>query len=182
MVMNKKKVDFDVAIEPVIHHIRGQRVILDMDLAKIYGVSSKRLNEQVRRNIKKFPEDFMFQLSKDEISLRSQFATSKKGRGGRRYLPYAFTEQGAIMAANVLNSPSAVRMSVFVVRAFMRMREILSGQKELACQLIDLEKKLSGRLDLHETAIVDILKRIMEIVDPPAPPPVPAKPRIGFHP
>ncbi len=170
-----------VSIEQLIHVVRRQKVILDADLANIYGVSTGRFNEQVKRNIKKFPLDFMFRLTDDEYALISQFAISKKGRGGRRKLPYVFTEQGAIMAASVLNSPAAVRTSVFVVRAFIRMREILSTQKDLAHQLGELERKLTGRLDTHEVAIVDILRRIMEIVAPPPAPPVPSKPRIGFH-
>ena len=96
-------------------------------------------------------------------------------------MPYAFTENGAIMAANVLNSPEAVRMSVFVVRAFVKMRELLGGTKELARQLADLERKLTARLDGHEIAIVEVLRRVMEILDPPPPPPEPPRRRIGFH-
>ena len=107
-----------------IRTIRGKKVILDSDLALIYGVTTKRLNEQVMRNAKRFPPDFLFQLTPAEVeNLRSQIATSSL-HGGRRYQPYAFTENGAIMAANVLNSPEAVRMSVFVVRAFVQMRAI----------------------------------------------------------
>ena len=174
-----------VVIESLIHIVRGQKVILDADLARIYGVTTKRLNEQVKRNLKRFPSDFMFRLTKPEIEdvlhLRSQFATSNNRRGGLRYYPYAFTEHGAIMAANVLNSPSAVQMSVFVVRAFMRMRTVLSGHKELMSELLVLEKKLTERLDVHEVAIVDILRRMMELLDPPAQEPVPPKPKIGFH-
>ena len=112
--------------------------------------------------------------------MRYQIGTSNKGRGGRRFLPYAFTENGAVMAANVLNSPQAVRMSVFVVRAFVQMRELLSGSKELALELKSLEAKLTDRLDLHESAIVDVLRRIMELLDPPPGPPVPEK-SMGFH-
>ena len=115
-------------------------------------------------------------------NLRSQFATSNS-RGGRRYIPYAFTENGAIMAANVLNSPEAVRMSVFVVRAFVQMRDLLGSTKKLAKQLAALEKKLTARLDGHEAAIVDVLQRLMQILDPPPLPPEsePPKRRIGFH-
>ncbi|MGA2240509.1 MAG: ORF6N domain-containing protein [Verrucomicrobiota bacterium] len=161
--------------------IRGQKVILDSDLARIYGVPTKRLNEQVRRNAKRFPPDFLFQLTSAEAdNLKSQFATSSL-HGGRRKLPYAFTENGAIMAANVLNSPEAVRMSVFVVRAFVQMRDLLGGTKELARQLADLEKKLTARLDVHESVIVDVLRRVMEILNPPPLPPEPPKRRIGFH-
>ena len=115
------------------------------------------------------------------LLLRSQIATLKLGRGQhRKYLPYAFTEQGAIMAANVLNSPQAVRMSVFVVRAFVKMREPLGGTKELARQLRELEAKLTARLDGHEAAIVDVLQRIMRLLDPP-PEPAPPRRQIGFH-
>jgi hypothetical protein len=137
---------------------------------------------------------FLFQLTAEEAkSLRSQFATSKQAgnpsqiaMGSQkprdpRFLPYAFTENGAIMAANVLNSPAAVRMSVFVVRAFIKMRELLGGTKELARQLAGLEKKLTARLDVHESVIVDVLRRVMEILDPPPLPPEPPRRRIGFH-
>jgi hypothetical protein len=170
-------------IAPVIRTIRGQKVILDSDLARIYGVTTKRLNEQVRRNAKRFPSDFLFQLTAEEAdSLRSQIATLKSGRGQhRKFLPYAFTENGAVMAANVLNSPAAVRMSVFVVRAFVKMRELLGGTKELAKQLAALEKKLTARLDGHEVAIIEVLRRVMDILDPPPPPPDPARREIGFH-
>jgi hypothetical protein len=166
----------------VIRNIRGQRVILDADLARIYGVLTKRLNEQVRRNSKRFPPDFLFQLTAEEAdSLRSRIATLKTGRGQhRKFLPYAFTENGAIMAANVLNSPQAVRMSVFVVRAFVQMRELLGSSKELARQLADLEKKLTERIDGHDAAIVEILRRMMDILDPP-PLPEPPRREIGFH-
>lgn len=104
--------------------LRGHRVLLDADLAALYGVKTKRLNEQVRRNLDRFPEDFMFQLTDEEqAALRSQFATSKASRGGRRYLPYVFTEHGAIMAASVLNTPRAVEMSIYVVRTFVKLRD-----------------------------------------------------------
>jgi len=173
------------AITSVIRTIRGQKVILDSDLARIYGVTTKRLNEQIKRNADRFPPDFLFQLTDEELeslsSMRSQFATAYKRNV--RFLPYAFTEHGAIMAANVLNSPEAVRMSVFVVRAFARMRELLGSNKELARQLADLEKKLTARLDAHEVAIIEVLRRVMDILDPAPPPPKPGPPkrRIGFH-
>src|SRR5947207_8688615 len=156
-------------ITPLIRTIRGQKVILDSDRARIYCVPTKRLNEQVKRNAKRFPSDFLFQLSAEEAeSLRSQFATLKGGRGQhRKFLPYAFTENGAIMAANILNSPEAVRMSVFVVRAFVQMREMLAGSRELASELRKLETKLTARLDGHEAAIIDVLQRIMRLLDPP---------------
>jgi phage regulator Rha-like protein len=124
----------------------------------------------------------MFQLTNDENkSLTSQFAGSKKGRGGRRTLPYAFTEHGAIMAANVLNSPRAVQMSVFVVRAFVKMREALSQNRHLAEKLAELERRLTGRLDVHEQAIVHILDEIKKLMDPLPPPPEPKRREIGFH-
>jgi hypothetical protein len=170
-------------IGSMIRTIRGQKVMLDSDLAHIYGVPTKVLNQAVKRNAKRFPPDFLFQLTAGETnSLRSQIVTLKSGRGQhRKYLPYAFTENGAIMAANVLNSPEAVRMSVFVVRAFVQVRDLLGGTKELAKQLAALEKKLTARLDGHEIAIVNVLRRVMEILDPPPPPPEPPGRRIGFH-
>jgi phage regulator Rha-like protein len=178
--MNEKLPSVVENIGPLIRTIRGHRVILDFDLARIYGVPTKILNKAIKRNIVRFPDDFILQLKNDELeNLRFQFGTSSL-HGGRRYLPYAFTENGAIMAANVLNSPEAVRMSVFVVRAFVKMRELLGGTKELAKQLAELEKKLTARLDGHEVAIVDVLRRVMEILDPPPPPPEPSRRQIGF--
>jgi len=171
-------------IASVIRTIRGQKVILDFDLARIYDVPTKALNQAIKRNAVRFPPDFMFQLTKEEAEIefrsRSQFVTLKRGMN-IKYRPYAFTENGAIMAANVLNSPEAVRMSVFVVRAFVQMRDLLGGTKELAKQLADLEKKLTARLDIHESVIVDVLRRVMEILDPPPPPPESPRRRIGFH-
>jgi hypothetical protein len=165
----------------LIRTIRGQKVILDSDLARIFGVPTFRLNEAVKRNRRRFPKDFLFQLTKMEHSiLISQIAISSS-HGGRRKLPYAFTENGAVMAANVLNSPEAVRMSVFVVRAFVQMRHMLGGTKELARQLAELEKKLTERLDGHESAIFDVLQKLMQILAPPPPEPETPKRRIGFH-
>ena len=141
--------------------IRGHRVILDADLASLYGVATKRLNEQIRRNAKRFPEDFMFQLTEEEVeALRPQIATSNKGRGGRRYRPYVFTEHGAIMAAMVLKSPRAVDMSVQVVRAFMRLREMLASSVALAHKLAELERKLEG----HDHAIHDLFETIRQLL------------------
>lgn len=183
-------------ISSLIRTIRGQRVILDFDLARVFGVPTFRFNEAIKRNRERFPDDFLFRLTAEEFkSLTSQSAIlnpttnpsqiaigSLKHRDPR-HLPYAFTENGAIMAANVLNSPEAVRMSVFVVRAFVQMRDLLGSTKELAKQLADLEKKLTARLDGHEGAIVQVLQRLMNILDPPPPPPEPETPkrRIGFH-
>lgn len=168
-------------ITSVIRTIRGKKVILDADLARIYGVSTKALNQAVKRNLQRFPDDFLLRLTSYELEiLKSQIVTSSL-HGGRRKLPYAFTENGAIMAANVLNSPEAVRMSVFVVRAFVQMRDLLGSTKELAKQLAALERKLTDRLDGHEAAIIEVLRRAMDILDPPPPPPEPPRREIGFH-
>jgi phage regulator Rha-like protein len=184
----------------LIYEVRGERVMLDSDLASIYGVETKALNRAVKRNRDRFPRDFVFQLSEDEWknlryqigtsssdrkdrSLRYRIGTLNTGRGRhRKYLPYVFTEHGAIMAANVLNSARAVQMSVFVVRAFLKMRALLGDKRDLAQKLAALEKELKKRLDVHEAIIVTILQRVMDIIDPPALPPPPAKPRIGFTP
>lgn len=164
-----------------IRTIRGQKIILDSDLAEIYGTETKVLNRALKRNSDRFPADFIFRLTIEETeSLRCQIGTSKRGRGGRRFLPYAFTENGAIMVANILNSPQAVRMSVFVVRAFVQMRELLSGSRELAVELKKIEATLTARLDGHEVAIIDVLRRIMELLDPPPAAPLPEK-SMGFH-
>lgn len=165
----KRKIDLaePEQIINAIHFIRNQRVILDTDLAKIYEIPTFRLNEAVKRNLKRFPNDFLFRLtSREAAPLTSQFAMSKKGRGGRRTRPYAFTEHGAIMAANILNSKRAIKMSVFVVRAFVKMRAILSRDKGLAEELKKLESKLTGRLDAHELAIVDVLRRLIKLLEP----------------
>jgi phage regulator Rha-like protein len=168
-------------VESLIHLIRGQRVILDSDLAQVYGVPTKRLNQAVKRNPDRFPADFAFQLANQEVAiLRSQFVTSSS-YGGRRYLPFAFTEHGAIMAANVLNSPRAVQMSVFVVRAFVKMREVLAQNGHLAKKLAELERRLTGRLDVHEKAIVHILDEIKKLMEPLPPQPEPKHREIGFH-
>lgn len=179
-------------IQSLIVSVRGQKVILDSDPAAIFKVETKRLNEAVKRNISRFPEDFAFRLNLQEVAnLKSQIATSSfdsiqsvssfpSSHGGRRKLPMAFTEHGAIMAANVLNSTRAVQMSVFVVRAFVRMRSLLGDTRELARRLNTLEKELKQRQDVHESAIVSILQRFLDVIDPPAPPKAPARKRIGF--
>ena len=154
--------------------LRNQKVILDADLAELYGVPVKQLNQQIRRNSERFPLDFVFTLTKSEDRvLRSQIVTSKKGRGGRRYLPNAFTEHGAIMAASVLNSKRAVEMSIFVVRAFVRMREALLATQRVEAKLSELE----DRLDSHDTEIQDLIEAIRELMAP-----LPANSRrIGFE-
>ena len=167
-------------ITTLIVTVRGKRVILDRDLAALYGVPTFRFNEAVKRNRNRFPEDFMFQLTGDEAAcLTSQFAMSKSGRGGRRTLPYAFTEHGTVMAANILRSPKAIQMSVFVVRAFIRMRQMLVEQRGLARKLAGLEKELTARLDIHETAINEILGQIRRLLSSPPEPQQPKR-RIGF--
>lgn len=168
-------------IETRIYEIRGQKIILDSDLAVIYKIPTFRLNESVKRNQDRFPNDFMFQLTREEVAiLTSQNAISRSGHGGRRTLPYAFTEHGALMAANILKSPRAVQMSVFVVRAFVKMRQILIAQRDLAKKLADIEKKLTARLDIHETAIVEVLQQIMTLFSPPPDEPEPPRRQIGF--
>jgi ORF6N domain len=139
--------------------------LVDKDLAELYGVPTKRLNEQVRRNRERFPEDFVFQLTPDEAhSLRSQNATLKPGRGQhRKYVPYVFTEHGAIMAATLLNSPRAIDVSVFVVRAFVKLRQFVSNHKELAARLDELERKVGG----HDDTIQQLLDAIRQLMAPP---------------
>jgi hypothetical protein len=152
-------------IEEMIYLIRGQRIMLDFDLARVYSVTTKRLKEQFRRNVGRFPNDFAFQLANQElINLRSQFATSSL-HGGHRYSPIAFTEHGALMLASVLNSPIAVEASVRVVRAFILMREQLAAHKELAGKLADLEQRVGG----HDAAIQDLFEAIRQLVEPPLP-------------
>jgi len=154
--------------------LRNQKVILDTDLAELYGVSVKRLNEQVKRNPKRFPPDFSFTITRSEYdNLRSQNATSNSAHGGRRYLPHAFTEHGAIMAASVLNSKRAIEMSIFVVRAFVQMREVLRANQRVETKLAELE----GRLDIHDAEIQELLEAIRELLTP-----LPANDRrIGFE-
>ena len=153
-----------VPIESRIMILRHQKIILDTALAEIYGVSVKRLNQQVNRNRERFPTDFMFQIKPREFAnLRLQFATSRKEHGGRRTLPYAFTEHGAIMAATVLNSKRAVEISVFVVRAFVRLREGLAANKELGERIRELEK----HLDTHDGAIQEIITVIKQLMSSP---------------
>jgi len=162
-------------IERKILLIRGYKVMLDSDLAQLYGVTTKRLNEQVRRNIKRFPDDFMFQLTKKEYdSLRSHFATSKERRGGRRYLPYSFTEQGVAMLSSVLNSERAIQVNIAIMRVFVKIRKILSTHKELAYKLSQLERKI----EKHDEEIQAIFEAIRQLMIPPEK----SKRQIGFHP
>ena len=161
-------------VEGAIHLIRGQRVMLDSDLAAIYGVTTKRLNEQLRRNRSRFPSDFAFQLTAEEFTnLKSQIATSSF-HGGRRYRPWVFTEHGALMLASVLNSEIAVQASIRVVRAFVRLREMVAANAQLASKLAELEH----RLDSHDEAIVDLFATLKRLLEPPE---SPKKREIGFH-
>jgi hypothetical protein len=174
-------------ITQVLYPMRGQRVILDADLAQLYGTTTKRLNEQYRRNLDRFPRDFAFQLTLEEwTALRSQIATLKttpdlrsqiatsSPHGGRRYFPIAFTEHGALMAANILNSPRAVAMSVYVIRAFVKMREHLAANAAILKRVAEIDKTLL----LHDAALRDVYQKLRPLLEPP---PVPPKPQIGFH-
>ena len=157
-------------IERKILLIRGQKVMLDADLAELYVVSTKRLNEQVRRNLNRFPPDFMFQLNEKETEiLRSQIATSKVGRGGRRYFPYVFSEQGVAMLSSVLNSERAIEVNILIMRAFVKLREMVASNKDLAKRLNDLEKKYDGQFKI----VFDALRALVA-------PPVKPKRKMGF--
>jgi len=180
-------------LETLILTLRQQKVILDADLAELYGVPTKALNQAVKRNADRFPADFVFQLlPKEVVGLRSQFVTSNAQivgsqydgalrsqcatlkRGGRRTPPYAFTEHGALMAANVLNSPAAVKMSVYVVRAFIKLREMLLAQNDVLKRLAQMDAKLLE----HDDALSVIWRELQPLLSPP---PAPPKPQIGFH-
>jgi len=169
--MQKSKILVPEVIERRILLIRGQKVLLDAHLAGLYGVSTKVLVQAVKRNIKRFPADFMFHLSEQEQAiLRSQTVTSKKGRGGRRYSPYVFTEQGVAMLSSVLRSERAVQVNIEIMRAFVRLREILSTHKDLARKLEELEQKY----DKQFRVVFDAFR---QLTTPPNPP----KRRIGFR-
>lgn len=163
-----RKVDSKILV------LRGQRVILDADLAELYGVQVRHLNQQAKRNAKRFPVAFRFQLSPHEIKiLRSQNVISSEGHGGARYRPYAFTEHGAIMAATVLNSERAIEMSVFVVLAFVRMRRAIAGNRHILTKLAELER----RLESHDAEILELMDAIRELMTPEEP----NRRRIGFE-
>lgn len=157
--------------------------MLDSDLAELYGVPTKRLNEQVHRNASRFPHDFMFQLTQGEadslrshfatLNLRSQIATSKSRHGGRRYLPFAFTEQGVAMLSTVLNSERAIQVNIAIIRTFVRLRQMLATHRELGQKLAELERKVEG----HDQKIRSVFDAIRQLMTPPGP----ARRRIGFH-
>ena len=173
--MAKKTRKSLVQLEPIsasIVHLRGHRVILDHDLAALYGVTTGRLNEAVKRNARRFPEDFMFRLTREDVEfLRSQNAIlENSGRGQhRKYLPHVFTEHGAIQAANVLNSHRAIEMGVYVVRAFVKLRQVLVSHKDLAHRLDELEARIEGKLTVHDVAIASALAAIRELMHPASP-------------
>lgn len=181
------------SLEKLILRLRGRRAMLDVDLARLYGVSTGRFNEAFKRNRDRFPEDFVFQVSTEELaSLRSPIAISSsqvhessgesairsrvmaRSHGGRRYLPWAFTEHGALMVATVLNSPQAVAMSVYVVRAFVQMRERLAANLALVKRIAEIDRTLLE----HDTALRDIYRKLLPLLEPPPDPP---RRRIGFH-
>ena len=182
-------------LEPLIFTVRGHRVMLDADLARLYGVTTKRFNEAFTRNRERFPGDFAFQLTAVEYAnLRSQIATSSlrtadpDGKpsnrthfatglhGGRRYIPWVFTEHGALMAANLLRSERAVQMSVYVIRAFVRMREQIAANAAILKRLAEIDRTLLS----HDVALRDIYRKLKPLLEPPPVPPVPRKRRIGF--
>jgi hypothetical protein len=184
-VAKKKELASVPRLDELISEVRGQKVMFDSDLAHVYGVTTKRLNEQFRRNRKRFPEDFAFQLTSEEFealrsqnatttqrNLRSQFATSRS-HGGRRYLPWVFTEHGALQIANVLNSANAVRMSVFVIRAFIKMREQVATNAAILKRLAEIDKTLL----IHDSALRDVYQKLRPLLSPPPDPP---RRKIGF--
>jgi hypothetical protein len=163
------------SLDQVICRARGVSVILDSDLAALYRVPAKALNQAVKRNAERFPNSFMFQLTREELTnLRSQTVTSSL-HGGRRYLPYAFTEHGALMAANVLSSPQAVKMSVALIEAFIKLRQELATTQTMARRLAEIERAVIH----HDTALKELFQAIRPLL---APPPDPPRKKIGFHP
>jgi hypothetical protein len=158
--------------------VRGHKVMLDADLAGLYGVPTKVLLQAIRRNAERFPLDFMFELELEEWeAMRSQIVTSKPGRGGRRYAPYVFTEQGVAMLSSVLRTPRAIAVNIEIMRAFVRLRETLAADKELAKRIDQLEASIEKRLAGQDRAIVEILQAIRQLMAPPSPGP---KRKIGF--
>lgn len=167
-IVISRKIDSRILI------LRGQKVILDTDLAELYGVQVRHLNQQVKRNARRFPPTFHFQVSAEEFKiLKSQNVISNQGHGGTRYRPFAFTEHGAIMAATVLNSERAIEMSVFVVLAFVRMRRAIATNRQILAKLAEVERRLEG----HDADLRDLMEAIREMINPPDPP----RRRIGFE-
>jgi hypothetical protein len=162
------------SIESAIYLLRGQRVMLDSDLAAIYGTTTMRLNEQFKRNRKRFPDDFAFVLTREEFTILISQNAISRSHGGRRTLPIAFTEHGALMLASVLNSAIAVQASVRVVRAFVRLREMVAANAQLAAKLKELER----RFDSHDEAIANLFAALKQLVEPTD---APKRREIGFH-
>ncbi|MDR3450962.1 MAG: ORF6N domain-containing protein [Alphaproteobacteria bacterium] len=181
MPIARKKSLAVLPVEGPIRLVRGQKVMLDSDVARLYGVETKALNQAVRRNPSRFPPDFMFQLTAEEAeSPRSQFVTSNESRGGRRYLPYAFTEHGVVMLSSVLRSERAAQMNIAVVRAFVRMREMILADKDLAARVEKLERGHVKTGDVIEILIEDI-DRVTRDIRWIKNPPLPKKYPIGFR-
>ena len=156
-----------------IYFIRGQKIMLDRDLAELYGVETKRLKEAVRRNIDRFPDDFMFEMTLEELeNWRTQFATSNSEKMGLRYPPFCFTEQGVAMLSSVVNSETAIRVNIQIIRVFTKMRELLLTHKDILLQLEKMEKKLTG----HDEDIALIFKYLKQLLTPPQTP----RSKIGF--
>jgi len=172
---NQQSIISDNSVLDKIYIIRGQRVMLDNDLAELYGVETRRLKEAVRRNISRFPSDFMFELEIEELnSSRSQFATLKIRKGqNTKYRPFAFTEQGVAMLSSVLNSDTAIAVNIQIIRVFTRMRQMLLTHKDILLQLEKIEKKLTG----HDTDIALIFQYLKQLLNPPNPP----REQIGFR-
>jgi len=167
------------AIEKRIFVVRGRQVMLDEDLADLYGVETKRLIQQVKRNLKRFPEDFMLQLDKAEVeALRSQIATSNDGRGGRRYAPYAFTEQGVAMLSGVLRSDRAIAVNIEIMRAFVELRRAAASYAALEERLREFEREATARFGRHDEQLDQIFKTLRQLISPPARPKRP----VGFRP
>ena len=172
--MNKKSIIQPARIENSILLIRGEKIIIDADLASFYGVSTKRLNEQVKHNKNRFPEDFIFQLNQEE---KNEVVANCDHLNNLKYsksLPYVFTEHGALMAASVLNSPRAVEVSLFIIRAFVKLRKLISEHKEFARKLSQLERRMTD----HDDQLIEIVRALKELLKPELPP---KKNRIGFH-
>jgi phage regulator Rha-like protein len=166
------------AIQKRILVVRERQVMLDEDLADLYGVETRRLIEQVKRNIDRFPSDFMFQLTKDEAAaLRSQSATSERGRGGRRYAPYVFTEQGVAMLSGVLRSKRAVAVNIEIMRAFVELRRAATSYAALEKRLQELERETRAKLGKHDEQLSQIFKALRQLISPPPRP----KRRVGFR-
>ena len=178
----RKTVSSDLIAAPTIERrifvVRERQVMLDEDLADLYGVETKRLVEQVKRNLERFPRDFMFQLTRDEAeALRSQIATSNAGRGGRRYAPYVFTEQGVAMLSGVLRSKRAVAVNIEIMRAFVEMRRVAGSYEKLEKRLAQLERGTDERLGRHDEQLARIFKALRHLIEPPPK----AKRPIGFR-